>query len=97
MRRHFAARDYLVFADFRLYRVCVDSAHFIGGFGRIETLPGEAVTFDAAGAAALGAAEGEIVAHMNADNADTLQLYAPDHPGRQIGRGSFRDRVCQSV
>lgn len=83
MRRHANARDHMTFADFRLYRMEVESVHFIGGFGHIETLDAADVMF-AEAEPALAAAEAEIVEHMNADHGDALCLYAhhfADRPG----------------
>lgn len=37
--RHSEAAAYSGFADFAFYRLTVVSAHFIGGFGRIQTFP----------------------------------------------------------
>lgn len=82
MRRHFNARDYLAFADFHLYRMAIDTAHFIGGFGRIETLAESELVPVPAVPDELSAAEAEIVDHMNSDHTDTLQLYAHNLAGR---------------
>ena len=90
--RHPDAAMYAGFADFHLYRIDADSAHLVGGFGRIRWVPGDAVRCSVADAAgALAAAEPEIVAHMNADHADALRLYAtvllglPDGPWAMTG------------
>jgi putative heme iron utilization protein len=83
MRRHATARDHMAFGDFRLYRMTVESVHFIGGFGRIETLAASDVLFAGVNPE-LAAAEADIVAHMNADHRDALCLYAhhfADRPG----------------
>ena len=75
--RHPAAAMYAGFADFHLYRIDPDSSHLVGGFGRIRWVAGGAVRCSVADAAgALAAAEPGIVAHMNADHADALRLYA---------------------
>jgi heme iron utilization protein len=80
--RHPASADYVAFADFRLHRIVIDRGHLVAGFGRISWVAGDALRL-AAGAAALAAAEADIVAHMNADHADALALYAE----RLLGRG----------
>ena len=79
--RHPGAADYANFADFRLYRMAVESAHLIAGFGRIHWLTGPEVLFDSAGCGALAEAEAEIVAHMNADHGDALEAIATSLPG----------------
>ncbi len=79
--RHPSAAAYAGFGDFHLYRVAIGRAHLVAGFGRISWVEGDELRC-AASAPALAAAETEIVAHMNADHADALDLYAT----RLIGR-----------
>src|SRR5207302_7912509 len=82
--RHPSSAGYAGFADFNLYRVEIERGHLVAGFGRIAWIEGEDLRF-AADAAALIAAEGEILAHMNADHADAIALYAERLLGRQGG------------
>lgn len=82
LARHHNAREYAAFADFHLYRVEVEAVHFIGGFGQIETLPGDAVLLADPANDALLDAEPDIVAHMNADHLDAVQFYAHNIAGR---------------
>lgn len=79
--RHPASALYAGFADFHLYRVAIERGHLVAGFGRIAWVEGELLRF-AGDAVALEAAEPEIVAHMNADHADALRLYARNLLGR---------------
>ncbi len=74
--RHPGAADYAGFADFRLYRMTVESAHLVAGFGRIHWLKGSEVLFDTAEYGALAEAEAEIVTHMNADHGAALEAIA---------------------
>jgi putative heme iron utilization protein len=80
-RRRYLARQpeaemFAGFGDFAFYQVTLTGAHLVAGFGRIVDLkPGELLT-DLAGAEALLAAEPEVIAHMNADHAETCRLYA---------------------
>ncbi|MBS29254.1 MAG: heme iron utilization protein [Alphaproteobacteria bacterium] len=76
LRRHANARDQMMFADFRLYRMHVESVHFIAGFGRIETLPADDVVLNGPDHSALAAAEQDIVDHMNSDHGDAVHAYA---------------------
>jgi heme iron utilization protein len=81
IRRRFLARHpeaalYADFPDFGFWRLTVEGAHFIGGFGRIFDLEPRDLLLPLAGAEALVEAEPDIVAHMNEDHADTLELYA---------------------
>lgn len=79
--RHPSSRRYAGFGDFRLYRVRVERAHLVAGFGRIEWVAGAAL-IQAGDFAALAAAEPEILAHMNADHAEVLDLIALRRLGR---------------
>ena len=76
LARHPGAAVYAGFKDFNLYRVRVERAHLVAGFGNIHWLEAADVLFDAAAAGPLAAAEAEIVAHMNADHAEAIGLIA---------------------
>jgi heme iron utilization protein len=79
-RRRFLARHpaagYADFPDFSFYAFNIESAHFIGGFGRIFDLPRDELLTDLTGAEALIEGESNIVEHMNEDHADAVELYA---------------------
>jgi putative heme iron utilization protein len=80
-RRRYLARQpeadlFVGFKDFAFYRVAIKTAHLVAGFGRIVDLPAGQMLTDIAEAGPLLEAEAEICAHMNADHADTLRLYA---------------------
>jgi heme iron utilization protein len=75
LARHPDAALYASFADFHIYRVAIERAHLVGGFGKIHWIAG-ADLLSAPPAAALIEAEAGIVAHMNDDHADALDLYA---------------------
>lgn len=79
--RHPSAASYAAFGDFHLYRVEPGRAHLVAGFGRISWIEAAELRF-AGDAAALAAVEAEIVAHMNADHADAVALYATRLLGR---------------
>lgn len=89
--RHPGAADYAGFADFRLYRMTVESAHLVAGFGRIHWLTGPEVLFDTAECGTLAAAEAEIVDHMNADHGDALEAIATGLLGlpKPVGPGTW--------
>jgi hypothetical protein len=76
VRRHPGAAIYAGFTDFNLYRLTVERAHLVAGFGRIHWLEAGDVLLDTAGAEALAAAEAEIVEHMNEDHADAIAVMA---------------------
>lgn len=80
LARHPSAAVYAGFKDFRCYRVTVDRAHMVSGFGRIDWIAAADLLYPAA--AGLAEAEPDILAHMNADHAEALDLYASKLLGR---------------
>jgi putative heme iron utilization protein len=82
LARHPSARAYADFKDFHLFRVAVRRAHLVAGFGRVHWLEADALLLRGAGAAPLVAEEAGVVAHLNADHADTIALYANALLGR---------------
>ena len=72
--RHPTAAGYAGFKDFNVYRMRVERAHLVGGFGRIHWLDGAEVLGTIAGP--LAAREADIVGHMNGDHRDAVRLYA---------------------
>ncbi len=83
--RHPDAAAYAGFRDFNLYRVAVARAHLVAGFGRIHWVDGADVVLDPAATNDLAEREANIVAHMNDDHGDAVQLYARVLLGRQGG------------
>jgi heme iron utilization protein len=75
LRRHPSAAAYADFGDFAFYRVAVERAHLVAGFGRIHWLTAAEVLYGGP-TDTLAATEADIVAHMNQDHADAIQLYA---------------------
>ena len=73
--RHPSAAAYAGFGDFHPYRVTIGRGHLVAGFGRISWVEPSAIRF-AADTGMLAAAESDIVAHMNADHADAVALFA---------------------
>lgn len=83
LARHPAAALYAGFADFAVWRIELERAHFVGGFGR-------AVWFDAplvaeAPARAMAEAEPDLLARLNRHHAENLNSVAAalDPPGGQ--------------
>src|SRR3990167_3134791 len=75
LARHPDAAMYADFKDFHFYRVALERAHLVAGFGKIRWL--EAAELLAVPVpAGLPESEAGIVNHMNNDHADALQLYA---------------------
>ena len=74
LARHPSAAPYSTFADFHLYRVAVERAHLVAGFGRIDWIA--AGDLLPPGIAALAEVEDAIIRHMNEDHAEAVALYA---------------------
>jgi putative heme iron utilization protein len=94
-RRYLAAQpeaaQFVDFPDFAFYRMALAGGHLVAGFGRIVDLTPADLLTDLSGAEPIVTAEAEICAHMNADHADALRLYAtrllggPDGDWRCVG------------
>jgi putative heme iron utilization protein len=76
LARHPEAAGYAVFGDFGFYRIAVESAHLVAGFGRIVGLSATELLTDCSDCGEAIAAEESAIAHMNDDHADALALYA---------------------
>ncbi|MDO8981100.1 MAG: DUF2470 domain-containing protein [Afipia sp.] len=73
---HPSAEEFAGFRDFSFFRLRPSGVHLVAGFGRIVDLAPRDFLTDLTGAEALLEAEPDIVAHMNADHTDTMNLYA---------------------
>jgi putative heme iron utilization protein len=85
LERHKEAEFYADFPDFSFWRLHVEGAHYIGGFGRILDFAPTDLLVDTGNAQTLLEAEPEILAHMNKDHADAIQLYATALMGARPG------------
>jgi heme iron utilization protein len=85
LARHRDAAFYADFPDFSFWRLAVEGAHYIGGFGRIVDLAPAELLVATEGAEDLLAAEPGIIEHMNADHADAVRLYATRLAGAPEG------------
>lgn len=85
LARHPEAELYAGFPDFGFWRLKLEGGHFIGGFGRIFDLDPCDLLIPVDGAQALIEAEAGIVAHMNEDHAEALELYATAFSGARRG------------
>jgi putative heme iron utilization protein len=85
LARHPEAAFYAGFPDFAFWRLAVEGAHYIGGFGRIvDLMPADLLTATE-GVGDLLAAEADILTHMNANHADAVRLYATRLAGAPEG------------
>jgi heme iron utilization protein len=85
LARYPSAKGYAEFADFNFFRIEIEGAHLVAGFGRIQTLAREAVVTDVVDADDLVASEAGATAHMNEDHADAIALYATNLLGAPAG------------
>lgn len=76
LTRHPEAEFYAGFPDFSFWRLKVEGAHYIGGFGRIVDLTPNELLIDVGTAGELLEAEPGIIEHMNADHREAVRLYA---------------------
>lgn len=85
LARHPDAAEYAGFADFGLYRMAVERAHIVAGFGVIHWIDADDFLYDAAGARELADREADIVGHMNADHGAAVALCATSLLDREDG------------
>jgi putative heme iron utilization protein len=81
--RHPEAARYAGFGDFRFFRMAVDSAHYVGGFARAVWVEGPRFALPPRSVDAIAACEASVLAHMNADHRDAIDLYARRLLGRR--------------
>jgi putative heme iron utilization protein len=100
--RHPYAAFYADFTDFTLFRLRPTGGHYIGGFASAHRLSQADLQADEAAAAAIGAAEAGIVAHMNSAHAadiaqmaggDGWQMVAVDVDGCDLAAGEVVKRI----
>ena len=72
LARHPSARIYAGFADFAIYHMAIERVHYVGGFGKACWIEGDDIRADLASAAAIAAAEPEILRESNATGIATL-------------------------
>lgn len=90
LARHPGASFYAGFGDFGLYKVSVDRAHLVAGFGRVHWVDSAELLLPKV-PLALAEAEPDILAHMNADHTDAIRLYATALLGLPERDGPDRD------
>jgi putative heme iron utilization protein len=83
---HPSAEMFAGLGDFAFFRILVKGVHLVAGFGRIVDLKPADVLTDLSGADELLGAEPDILALMNVDHADTMNLYATKLLGAEEGK-----------
>jgi hypothetical protein len=82
---HPSAGEFAGFRDFSFFRIKPGGVHLVAGFGRIVDLAPKDFLTDLTGAEDLLEAEPDIIAHMNADHTETMNLYATKLLGAAAG------------
>ncbi|MGU9980838.1 HugZ family protein [Phreatobacter sp. HK31-P] len=85
LARNPKAQIYIDFPDFSIWRLDVAAGHLNGGFARAADIAGADLLTDISDAAGLIAAEPGAIAHMNADHADAVSVYATVLAGEEPG------------
>jgi len=86
------AEPFAHFGDFSFFVLRPKYVHVVAGFGRVMNLKPDEFLTDLSGAEMLVAAEAEIIAHLNAEHAEALDLYATRLLG--AGGGGWRCVGC---
>jgi putative heme iron utilization protein len=83
LARHPSAETYAGFADFKLYRVTLERAHFVAGFGRIRWIEGKELRLvgDCDG---LARAEAALLAELNGEDGSKAEKLLGRGPGWRL-------------
>ncbi|MEO0391992.1 MAG: pyridoxamine 5'-phosphate oxidase family protein [Pseudomonadota bacterium] len=95
LARHPDAVHYAHFTDFKLYRLHVDEAHLVAGFGEIHDLHQDQVLVGLEKAEAMGAAEQELLDTLNAQHPDMLKDLAHQMMGLPQGQWRLVGLDCE--
>ena len=95
LARHPSAAQYSGFPDFSFWRLQVETAHYVGGFGRITTFDGEEVLLDGAQTRAWEEGSDERLQELNERHAALIErLAALRRPDQQ---GAWRIAACDPL
>lgn len=83
LARHPGAAFYAGFIDFHVYRMAVDRAYWVGGFGQARWIEISAILADADAAAAIAAAEESMLAELLSRHPDAADRLAAGAAGRR--------------
>jgi hypothetical protein len=76
LNAHPSAEAFVDFGDFSFFRIMPSGTHLVAGFGRILDLKPKAFLTDISDCGALLEAEPDVIAHMNGDHREAINLYA---------------------
>jgi len=91
LARHQSAETYADFTDFAFYRMTVLEAHLVAGFGRIVTIPAEALLAAADAAGRIAAMEPQLLADCNGRYGKAIQQTATGLEGEAPWRVTGAD------
>jgi len=75
LARHPAAAEYAGFGDFAIYRIAVERAHFVAGFGRVRWIESADLLLEETICAALAEAEEGLVGSLNKERRADFDSY----------------------
>ncbi|MBT4934549.1 MAG: heme iron utilization protein [Rhodospirillaceae bacterium] len=82
LARHPEAERYAGFADFGIYRMKVERAHYVGGFGKANWMGAKKFLFDAKASGNVMAVEQRLIERLNQEYGETLSDMV-GKPGKQ--------------
>ncbi|MDO9150911.1 MAG: DUF2470 domain-containing protein [Methylotenera sp.] len=88
------ASGYFDMHDFAFYRIKIETARYIAGFGKMGWLSGDDLINDIPTDALLANQEAQILAHMNTDHADSLIRYCQHVHGVQATHATMLGIDC---
>jgi heme iron utilization protein len=86
LARHPTAASYVDFSDFAFYKLTLERAHFVAGFGRIIDLGPADLLVPVDDAGDLVAGEAEIIAEVNRDRGADIEMLATRLANSAAGR-----------
>ena len=95
LARHPDAVHYAHFTDFKLYRLHVEDAHLVAGFGQIHDLNQPQILVGLDKAEAMGTAEQGLIDQINAEQNEMIQSLAHDIMALPKGRWRLVGLDCE--
>lgn len=97
LARHPKSALYADFPDFSFWRMEVEAVHLNGGFARAAAIAPAELLLPGPQALALAQGEAGALAHMNADHADAIGLYATRLAGQAPGPWRMSGLDCEGL
>ena len=97
LARHPDAVQYAHFTDFKLYRLHIEDAHLVAGFGQIHDLNHSQILVGLEKAEAMGAAEQGLLDSINAEHGDLIASLAHDILALPKGKWRLVGLDCEGL